>query len=88
MARLGYVYGNLMVNVTPKNEKLKQRAIGILESATEVDRATAARALESSGNRTPVALVMLAANVTRAQAAAALKKSQGNVRKAITTFRT
>jgi len=28
---LGYVYGNLMVNVVPKNEKLTQRAIGILE---------------------------------------------------------
>ena len=34
MTRLGYVYGNLMVNVAPRNEKLLQRAIGILEQAT------------------------------------------------------
>jgi N-acetylmuramic acid 6-phosphate etherase len=88
MARLGYVYGNLMVNVTPKNEKLKQRAIGILESATGVDRETAARALENAGNRTPIALVMLAANVTRARAAPALKEAEGNVRKAIAALRT
>ena len=33
MSRLGYVYGNMMVNVVPKNEKLTQRAIGILRDA-------------------------------------------------------
>jgi N-acetylmuramic acid 6-phosphate etherase len=83
MTRLGHVYGNLMVNLAPKNEKLKQRAIAILEQATGADHATASRALDTSGNRTPVALVMLAANVSRAQAAAALKKSRGHVRNAI-----
>jgi len=83
MTRLGYVYGNLMVNVAPKNEKLMQRAVTILERATGADRASATRALKASGNRTPVALVMLAANVSRAQALAALKKSKANVRQAI-----
>ena len=87
MTRLGYVYGNLMVNVVPKNEKLTQRAIAILERATGADRKTASRTLKSSGNRTPVAVVMLAAGVNRAQAAAALKKSQGHVRQAITLAR-
>ncbi len=83
MTRLGYVYGNLMVNVAPKNEKLMQRAVAILERATGADHNSAARALKASGNRTPVAVVMLAANVGRAQAAAALKKANGNVRNAI-----
>jgi N-acetylmuramic acid 6-phosphate etherase len=83
MARLGYVYGNLMVNVWTKNEKLIQRATRILEQATGADHDTAASTLEAAGNRTPVALVMLAAGVTRAQATAALKQSQGQVRKAI-----
>jgi N-acetylmuramic acid 6-phosphate (MurNAc-6-P) etherase len=41
------------------------------------------RALKASGNRTPVAVVMLAGGVTRAQAVAALKKSKGHVRNAI-----
>lgn len=83
MTRLGYVYGNLMVNLSPKNEKLKQRAIAILEELTGTDHETAARALKASGNRTPIALVMLAAKVSRAQATAALKKSHGHVRQAI-----
>jgi N-acetylmuramic acid 6-phosphate etherase len=83
MTRLGYVYGNLMVNVSPKNEKLRQRAVAILEHATGADHKTATEALQASGNRTPVALVMLAAGVNRAQATAALKKSNGHVRQAI-----
>src|SRR5580658_205857 len=83
MTRLGYVYGNLMVNVVPRNEKLEQGAVGILEQATGVDRESAAGALKASANRTPVALVMLAAGVPRRQAQAALAKTKGNVRHAI-----
>lgn len=83
MVRLGYVYGNLMVNVWTKNEKLIQRAIRIVEQATGKDHESAARALVASGNRTPVAVVMLAAGVNRSKAAAALKKSKGHVRQAI-----
>jgi len=83
MSRLGYVYGNLMVNVVPKNEKLMQRAISILERASGAGPAAARSALEASGRRTPVALVMLVAGVPRAQAVTALKKSSGNVRQAI-----
>lgn len=84
MARLGYVYGNLMVNVWTKNEKLTDRAARIVEQATGKDHASAVKALKASGNRTPVAVVMLAAGVTRSQAVAALKKSKGHVRNAIT----
>ena len=83
MARLGYVYGNLMVNVWTKNEKLVQRAIRIIEQATGADRETAARTLKASGNRTPVAVVMVAAGVSRAKAETALKASKGHARQAI-----
>ena len=87
MCRLGYVYGNLMVNVWTKNEKLIQRAVRIVEQATGADSDRASIALEASGNRTPVAVVMLAAGVGPAKAAAALKKSQGHVRHAIAIAR-
>lgn len=83
MTRLGYVYGNLMVNVWTKNEKLVQRAIRILEQATGADHDSARNALRASGNRTPVAVVMLAAGVNRARAVAALTESRGHVRQAI-----
>jgi N-acetylmuramic acid 6-phosphate etherase len=85
MTRLGYVYGNLMVNVSPKNEKLVERAIAILMNATGADRASAANALKQSGNSVPVALVMLTAKVGRSEAARRLKAARGHVRTAMET---
>ncbi len=83
MARLGYVYGNLMVNVHLKNRKLVQRGISILETAAAVDEQSARRALGLAGNRVPVALVMLEAGVSRTQAESYLRSAKGHVRKAI-----
>jgi N-acetylmuramic acid 6-phosphate (MurNAc-6-P) etherase len=54
-----------------------------VEQATGADHEAARAALQASGKRTPVAVVMLAAGVNRSRAAAALKKSQGHVRHAI-----
>ena len=83
MARLGYVYGNLMVNVHLKNAKLRQRGIAILEQATGIDHEAARKALNLAGHSVPVALVMLRAGVRRADAERALKASRANVREAI-----
>jgi N-acetylmuramic acid 6-phosphate etherase len=83
MCRLGYVYGNLMVNVVPKNEKLRQRAVGILQRISGAAPAEAQLALKRSGERTPVALVMLMTGVTKTAALRALKSSSGHVRNAI-----
>jgi N-acetylmuramic acid 6-phosphate etherase len=83
MTRLGYVYGNLMVNLHLKNEKLADRGLSILQQAASLSRHHARRILQAAGNRVPVALVMAKSGVTRARAVAALKKSRGHVRKAI-----
>ncbi|HEX5433385.1 MAG TPA: N-acetylmuramic acid 6-phosphate etherase, partial [Candidatus Angelobacter sp.] len=83
MARLGYIYGNLMVNVHIKNRKLVDRGVGILESAAGVDRATARQALQRAGNSAAVALIMLKTGLDRAQSAQKLKRAKGNVRRAI-----
>jgi N-acetylmuramic acid 6-phosphate etherase len=83
MTRLGYVYGNLMVNLHTKNEKLVERGVSILEKAAGLDHAAARKLLAAAGGRVPVALVMAKAGVSRARAAAALKESQGQVRRAI-----
>jgi N-acetylmuramic acid 6-phosphate etherase len=83
MTRLGYVYGNLMINVHVKNYKLRERGLTILQSAAGIDRKAAEQALRAAANDVPVALVMLQANVNRAQAAQALKSARGHVRQAI-----
>ena len=83
MARLGYIYGNLMVNVHAKNEKLVARGLSILEQAAGVDNASAAQALKAAGGQVAIALVMLKTGLGRTQAEKKLKASRGNVRKAI-----
>ncbi len=83
MTRLGYVYGNLMINVHVKNYKLRERGLTILQHATGINRNAAEQALRAAGDDVPVALVVLQANVNRAQAARALKSTQGHVREAI-----
>jgi N-acetylmuramic acid 6-phosphate etherase len=83
MARLGYVYGNLMVNVHLKNEKLVERGIGVLQEAAGVNRKSAEQALKAAGNQVPIAMIMLAHNIGRAAATQRLKSANGNVRKAI-----
>src|SRR5882724_211027 len=82
MARLGYVYGNLMVNVHLKNEKLVERGIGVLQEAAGVNRKSAERALKAADNQVPIAMIMLAHNIGRAAATQRLKSANGNVRKA------
>ena len=81
-SRLGYVYGNLMANVRPRNLKLTERGIGILEYAAGVTRAKARRVLAQAGN-TAVAMVMLKAGVDRTAAEKALRAAHQNVGRGI-----
>jgi N-acetylmuramic acid 6-phosphate etherase len=83
MARLGYVYGNLMVNLHLKNEKLIERGISIVQRVAKVNRAKALATLEAADMKVPVALVMLRAKVSKSEASRRLKHAQGSVRKAI-----
>ena len=83
MVRLGYVYYSLMVNLHPKNDKLLERGIGILETVAGLNRSQARKLLAAARHHVPVALVMAKTGVNRAKAAAALKKSHGHVRQAI-----
>ena len=83
MARLGLVYGNLMVHVQGLNHKLVERGLAILEKAAGVDRRTAAKTLKAADNQVAVALIMLKIGLDRKQAAQRLKSVKGNVRRAI-----
>lgn len=83
MARLGYVYGNLMGNLQLKNQKLIERGVSIVQRVANVDRAVALTALDAADRKVSVALVMLCAKVPRAEAVRRLKRAQGNIRQAI-----
>lgn len=83
MVRLGYVYGNLMVNLHQKNSKLTARALRIVGQALEVGQDHAQDLLRRAGNDVPLTLVMAKAGVSKNQAEKALRASHGHVRQAI-----
>lgn len=68
MIRLGMTYGNLMVNVQPKNEKLVDRARRIIAEATGVSVARAGELLEESGRSVRTAIVMEKLSIDREEA--------------------
>ena len=82
MIRLGYVYGNLMVNLHPKNEKLRDRARRIVRDASGVDDARAAELLEQAGS-VKTAIVMAKKGVDRARAETLLAATDGAIGKAL-----
>ena len=83
MVKLGYVYGNLMVNMHRNNSKLAERSVRTLRYAIGVGEKDARLALRKSGNSLPVAIVTQQAKVTRAEAAKALRDAKGNITDAI-----
>jgi N-acetylmuramic acid 6-phosphate etherase len=56
--RLGYVRGNLMVNVQPKNSKLRHRAQRIVSAVTGVSDDEAARLLSAAGDNVRAAIAL------------------------------
>jgi N-acetylmuramic acid 6-phosphate etherase len=82
MVRTGAVYGNLMINVKPTNDKLIDRAQRILMAATACDRPTAARLLIEAGS-VKVAIAMHVLSLDRAAAVARLDRANGSLAKAL-----
>lgn len=83
MTRLGYVYGNLMVNLHLKNAKLLERGIRIVQQITGLSLDEAAQAITAAGESIPVAIVMVKAGVSKRDAERRLKAASGNVRHAV-----
>lgn len=83
MIKLGKVYGNLMVDVKPSNEKLIRRCVTIVCSAAECDEETAAAALEACGYRPKVAIVMILQGVDAREAKTLLEKADGRIAKVL-----
>jgi N-acetylmuramic acid 6-phosphate etherase len=83
MIRLGHVYGNLMVNVQPRNSKLEDRAKRVIAEAAQVAYDRAAELLTAAGGDVKTAILMGRLKLDREQAEAALAASGGRLREAI-----
>ena len=81
--RGGYVYGNLMVNVQPRNEKLVARARRIVAQAAGVSDQAAANLLATAGNSVPVAILMGKTGLDRHGAERRLAEAGGRISQAL-----
>jgi N-acetylmuramic acid 6-phosphate etherase len=79
MIELGYVYGNLMVNVQPTNAKLEDRARRIIQQAVQVPFERAAELLDQAGRSVRTAIVMEKKHVSREEAELLLKQARGKL---------
>jgi N-acetylmuramic acid 6-phosphate etherase len=82
MVRLGYVTGNRMSNVQPRNQKLRARSIRIIMAEAGVSEEVATAQLEKANHNLPVALLMLKVGCSRAEAERALAEANGVVSRA------
>ena len=83
MVRLGKTFGNLMVDVAPGNEKLRDRGRRIVEAATGASTDDASAALVAADGSVKVAVVMLLADVSAEDAGRRLADGR-SVREALT----
>jgi N-acetylmuramic acid 6-phosphate etherase len=83
MIRTGKTYGNLMVDVQPTSEKLKDRARRILVIATGIDYPAADKLLKRAHANVKVAIVMQKTGLPYPKAASRLRKANGIVREAV-----
>jgi N-acetylmuramic acid 6-phosphate etherase len=81
--RMGYVFGNLMVNVQPKNSKLADRAQRIIARAAGVSGEKAGEMLLASGNSVGTAIVMARMGVSREEAERRLAAGHGRISEAL-----
>lgn len=79
MIKLGKVYENLMVDLKPTNEKLVQRAVRIVCSATGAGEDAARSALNECGMHCKTAIVMLLMGLNADQAREALRHADGRI---------
>lgn len=83
MIHLGKVYGNLMVDVKPTNEKLVERAKHIIMEATGVSKDIATFYLEDSDQQVKLAITRILTNTSKEKASELLSKHDGSIRQAI-----
>ncbi len=83
MVRLGKVYGNLMVDLSVGSDKLRDRALRIIEAAGEVSREQAGQLYEAADGQVKTAVVMALCDLGVKPARDRLREAGGHVRRAL-----
>lgn len=83
MIQLGKVYENLMVDVDVSNEKLYERWLSIVQTATSCNKETAEELFEQSNHNAKAAICMCKLNISYQQAIEYLDKYEGRIKEVI-----
>jgi N-acetylmuramic acid 6-phosphate etherase len=81
--RMGYVFGNLMVNVQPKNSKLIDRARRIVARAAGISYERAGELMAAADNNVRAAILMGRTGAGRAEAEKRLAEAAGRLSEAL-----
>ena len=87
MIKLGKVYGNRMIDLAVTNNKLFDRAVGILFDIGSVDKNKAVQLLKITNGSVKLSLLIALSNLDVIQAKKLLDQSQGNLRTALSNIR-
>ncbi|MFO5493577.1 MAG: N-acetylmuramic acid 6-phosphate etherase [Cuspidothrix sp.] len=86
MVKLGKVYGNRMVDVAVTNQKLRDRALRIIQDLTGLSREAAGFLLERSGKWVKLSLLMHWTGLDQQTGKQLLADHQGNLRLAVDSY--
>jgi len=83
MIRLGRIYSNLMIDMPATNEKLRSRAVHMVEIAANVPRAEAVQAVRDADGNLRLATVMARRKVSADEARRILAEHDGDLREVL-----
>ncbi len=83
MIRLGRVFSNLMIDMPATNEKLRDRAVRMVEMAAGVPRPAAVQAIRDAEGSVKLAAVMAKKNLAAGEARQLLERHHGNLREVL-----
>lgn len=86
MIKIGKTYENFMIDLMPTNEKLKDRALRIVQELADVSASVALKTLLDCEWSVKLAILVLRCNLSKAEAMELLRKNCGVLRRALANF--
>ena len=83
MIKLGKVYGNRMIDLSVTNNKLVERALGILFDIASVNKDVGLQLLKKTNGSVKLSLLIALSNLEVSKAKQLLADSEGNLRIAL-----